>query len=252
MGQRGSKADPSTDINAGVASAVTSEASANNLQVADAINRALQLQLPGGGNSAASGYNDVAHSAFGRELLAEQEHVCSDGYYNGSDPADLCAYLEPEVLALQDASAVVQLLHDADALPLPLGQRVNAGADRAPIKWKRGDLIGSGAYGRVYLGLNEADGALIAAKQIPLSVAYDDDATTDSVVAALEKEIALMSRLRHENIVRYLGSQREEITSAPVSSSSKGNNAASAQQNQQHKEEVLTIFMEFVPGGSIA
>ena len=33
-------------------------------------------------------------------------------------------------------------------------------------KWARGDLIGKGAYGHVYLGLNLSNGKLIAIKSV--------------------------------------------------------------------------------------
>lgn len=35
-----------------------------------------------------------------------------------------------------------------------------------PIQWIRGDLIGAGAFGRVYAGLDEATGQLMAVKQV--------------------------------------------------------------------------------------
>lgn len=34
------------------------------------------------------------------------------------------------------------------------------------ISWRKGDLIGTGANGRVYLGLEEDTGAIIAVKEI--------------------------------------------------------------------------------------
>lgn len=36
----------------------------------------------------------------------------------------------------------------------------------APINWQRGELIGAGAFGRVYLGMNEDTGELMAVKQV--------------------------------------------------------------------------------------
>ena len=39
-----------------------------------------------------------------------------------------------------------------------------------PIHWKRGELLGSGAFGRVFLGLHTRTGELMAAKQIVLTV----------------------------------------------------------------------------------
>lgn len=35
-----------------------------------------------------------------------------------------------------------------------------------PIRWKKGEIIGSGAYGRVYMGMNLDNGELIAVKQV--------------------------------------------------------------------------------------
>lgn len=35
-----------------------------------------------------------------------------------------------------------------------------------PPNWSRGELIGSGAFGRVYLGLNNDSGELMAVKQV--------------------------------------------------------------------------------------
>lgn len=35
-----------------------------------------------------------------------------------------------------------------------------------PNNWSRGELIGAGAFGRVYLGLNNDNGELVAVKQV--------------------------------------------------------------------------------------
>ncbi len=35
-----------------------------------------------------------------------------------------------------------------------------------PKNWSRGELIGAGAFGRVYLGLNNENGELVAVKQV--------------------------------------------------------------------------------------
>ena len=39
---------------------------------------------------------------------------------------------------------------------------------QAPSKWTRGELVGAGAYGKVYLGLNQETGQLMAVKQVSL------------------------------------------------------------------------------------
>ena len=37
--------------------------------------------------------------------------------------------------------------------------------EAGPVNWTRGELIGAGAFGRVYLGLNNETGQLMAVKQ---------------------------------------------------------------------------------------
>lgn len=39
-----------------------------------------------------------------------------------------------------------------------------------PIRWRRGELIGCGAFGRVYMGMNLDSGELLAVKQVFLSL----------------------------------------------------------------------------------
>jgi hypothetical protein len=105
------------------------------------------------------------------------------------------------------------------------GGRERSGSRRVRQKnvgaWRRGHLIGQGAYGKVYQGFSLEDGSLIAVKQILTTM---DDETRREV----ENEISVMSRLKHECIVRYLGYQWD-------------------QPNQQ-----LFIFTEWVPGGSLS
>ena len=88
------------------------------------------------------------------------------------------------------------------------------------IDWRKGAQIGKGTFGNVFVGLNATTGERFAVKQIGLV----DGSRTE--VARLEKEILLMKRLRHKHIVRYLGTARDP--------------------------HALFIFMEYVPGGSIA
>lgn len=106
------------------------------------------------------------------------------------------------------------------------------------LKWQRGALLGSGSFGKgmsvvhvhastdiwpVYLGLNLDSGELIAVKQVEL---VGDVTMHVPELAALQHEISVMRTLNNENIVRYLGSSIEE--------------------------NVFNIFLEYVPGGSIA
>ena len=58
-------------------------------------------------------------------------------------------------------------------LPAPRESHVlRGGGDdsrNSHVSWRRGDLIGTGANGRVYLGLEEDSGAIIAVKEMAFS-----------------------------------------------------------------------------------
>jgi serine/threonine protein kinase len=94
----------------------------------------------------------------------------------------------------------------------------------ARLKWQRGALLGSGSFGRVYLGLNLLTGGFMAVKQVELL--EDQIAQHRAEVAALQNEISVLQTLKHANIVQYLGSSVEG--------------------------SCLNIFLEYVPGGSIS
>ena len=96
---------------------------------------------------------------------------------------------------------------------------INSALAEVGIRWKRGEVLGQGAFGIVYLGLNIDTGELMAVKQM----AMDEVAT--KTLSSLENEIYFLRSLRHPNIVRYIDT---EITST-----------------------ALSIFLEYVPGGSL-
>ncbi|KAF8176636.1 kinase-like domain-containing protein [Mycena galopus ATCC 62051] len=95
------------------------------------------------------------------------------------------------------------------------------------FKWVRGELIGRGTYGRVYLALNATTGDMIAVKQIeiPRTASDNNDSRKVTVVQALKLESETLKLLDHPNIVQYLGFEETPTN--------------------------LSIFMEYVPGGSI-
>ncbi|CAD7702839.1 unnamed protein product [Ostreobium quekettii] len=98
--------------------------------------------------------------------------------------------------------------------------------DRTPMRWTRGELIGAGAYGRVYLGLNQVSGRLMAVKQVQTP---NDESCRSRVaehVKALEEEVRMLKQLKSPNIVQYLGTERTGDT--------------------------VNIFLEYAAGGSVA
>lgn len=58
--------------------------------------------------------------------------------------------------------------------------------ERAPFPWRRGNVIGNGSYGAVWLGMNCLDGSLLAVKEMGLR------AQDPTVCAALAQEIATL------------------------------------------------------------
>ncbi|XP_030342165.1 mitogen-activated protein kinase kinase kinase 19 isoform X2 [Strigops habroptila] len=95
--------------------------------------------------------------------------------------------------------------------------------NKDPIMWTRGEVLGKGAYGTVYCGLT-SQGQLIAVKQVVLDTS--DQVTTEKEYQKFHEEVDLLKTLKHINIVTYLGTCLED--------------------------NILSIFMEFVPGGSIS
>uniref|UniRef100_A0A6T2A3H2 Protein kinase domain-containing protein n=1 Tax=Eutreptiella gymnastica TaxID=73025 RepID=A0A6T2A3H2_9EUGL len=77
-----------------------------------------------------------------------------------------------------------------------------------------GRILGRGAYGIVYQGLDRLSGQIVAVKELSVSKAEE-----------VEKEVQLLAGLQHQNIVSYLGSY-----------------------TQGH---VLHLVMEYVPCGSL-
>ncbi|XP_020225973.1 mitogen-activated protein kinase kinase kinase 3 [Cajanus cajan] len=89
-------------------------------------------------------------------------------------------------------------------------------------KWKKGKLLGRGTFGHVYLGFNSDSGHMCAIKEVRV---VSDDQTSKECLKQLNQEIHLLSQLSHPNIVQYYGSDLGE--------------------------EALSVYLEYVSGGSI-
>jgi hypothetical protein len=74
-------------------------------------------------------------------------------------------------------------------------------------KWIKGDLIGRGTYGHVYIALSVTTGETIAVKQVEMPRTFSDkeDQRTKGMISSLKAEIELLKDLDHPNIVLYLG-----------------------------------------------
>jgi mitogen-activated protein kinase kinase kinase len=96
--------------------------------------------------------------------------------------------------------------------------------DEGPKHWLRGARIGAGSFGTVYLGMNPITGELMAVKQIPLP-SQNKGSDIQKAMQEQQREMMLLKQLNHENIVRYYGSRTDENS--------------------------VSIFLEYVPGGSV-
>ena len=121
----------------------------------------------------------------------------------------------------QPAGAIV-------APPLSRNDATHVRPSKVPENWTKGELIGQGAFGSVYLGMDNDTGQLIAVKQVALGQRSGPQAAAKLAehIRSLEAEVQLLQDLNHPNIVRYLGTERTL--------------------------DALNIFLEYVPGGSIA
>lgn len=91
-------------------------------------------------------------------------------------------------------------------------------------RWAKVSLVGRGAFGCVYKCLNSDTGSFFVMKQVNLQLG---NTRQTKETLALEREVALLQKLRHKNIVRYYGTDRSD-------------------------ENDLCVMMEFVAGGDCA
>ena len=118
-------------------------------------------------------------------------------------------------------------LSQLETIPQDIISTPSAPTRQATFKWMKGTLIGKGTFGRVYLGMNITTGEPLAVKQVEVNkrAAGQDKDKIKEMVKALDQEIDTMQHLDHVNIVQYLGCERKEIS--------------------------ISIFLEYIPGGSI-
>ncbi|EJU00914.1 hypothetical protein DACRYDRAFT_67673 [Dacryopinax primogenitus] len=90
------------------------------------------------------------------------------------------------------------------------------------MRWQQGRLVGTGAFGSVYLGVNLDSGSLMAVKEIRFS----DVNSLSTLYKGVKDELSVMEMLSHPNIVEYYGIE-------------------------VHRDKVY-IFEEYCQGGSLA
>ncbi|TDL13628.1 Pkinase-domain-containing protein [Rickenella mellea] len=115
---------------------------------------------------------------------------------------------------------------------------------RSIFKWVRGELIGRGLFGRVYLALNATTGELIAVKQveIPRTAIDQDDSRQTSVVEALKLESETLKDLDHPNIVQYLGFEQTPDCFSIFLESVRGSVAGCLREHGKFDDQVARSF----------
>ncbi|KAJ8595314.1 kinase-like protein [Rhizopogon salebrosus TDB-379] len=108
--------------------------------------------------------------------------------------------------------------------------------DATTVKWIRGELIGKGTYGRVYLALSVVAGKsqLVVVKQVdsPQVLRDESDQRQARFVHSVERVSKLLVDLKHRHIVQYLGFEECFADSDDC-------------------PRVLNIFMEYVSGSAL-
>ncbi|XP_039172221.1 mitogen-activated protein kinase kinase kinase 1 isoform X4 [Eucalyptus grandis] len=73
-------------------------------------------------------------------------------------------------------------------------------------QWEKGQFLGSGSFGSVYEAISD-EGFFFAVKEVSL---LDQGSQGKQSLLQLELEISLLSQFKHENIVRYLGTDKDD------------------------------------------
>ena len=75
---------------------------------------------------------------------------------------------------------------------------LGGGVVTSGIRWRKGETIGRGAFGAVYLGLNDDTGALMAVKELSFSLSDKKE------IRKLSAEINLMRSGTHTPFLPWL------------------------------------------------
>ncbi|XP_044744106.1 eIF-2-alpha kinase GCN2 isoform X2 [Coccinella septempunctata] len=100
------------------------------------------------------------------------------------------------------------------------------------------DLLGEGAFGSVHKYKNKLDERFYAIKKIPLNI------RSKHTIKKIKNEVKLLSRLDHENVVRYFTSWIEEIDEDDTASSCEASSSTGQEENVKFikKPEQLSLY----------
>lgn len=118
-----------------------------------------------------------------------------------------------------------KVIEVTDKRMVSINKTKNSNGEYKEFAWIKGDMIGKGSFGAVYLGLNVTTGEMMAVKQVEVTKYNCQDEATTSMVEALRSEVSTLKDLDHLNIVQYLGFEK--------------------------KTNIYSLFLEYVAGGSV-
>lgn len=93
------------------------------------------------------------------------------------------------------------------AKPPAVSKPPASGSDRKHkrVVWRKGSLIGTGSFGKVYRGVMDPSGRMIAIKRFKL----DPSGASRAMAEVVQREVALLESLKHPHIVSFLGTERD-------------------------------------------
>ncbi|KAL0904502.1 hypothetical protein M5K25_026624 [Dendrobium thyrsiflorum] len=162
----------------------------------------------------------VAEGSQRHQHVAEAGHLLTlNPVLEHSRNTNVCSLAATHLESMQDG-----LGSPLQPFPLPpiLPNSPNSSSRPSLSSWKKGKLLGIGAFGHVYLGFDTESGQMCAIKEVPV---ISDDSHSKESLKQLKQEINLLSQLSHANIVQYYDSELVNDT--------------------------LSVYLEYVPGGSI-
>lgn len=101
----------------------------------------------------------------------------------------------------------------------------NSKGEYREFAWIKGEMIGKGSFGAVFLCLNVTTGEMMAVKQVEVPKYGSQSEAIVQTVEALRSEVSTLKNLGHLNIVQYLGFEV--------------------------KDNIYSLFLEYVAGGSV-
>ncbi|CAK9882728.1 unnamed protein product [Sphagnum jensenii] len=146
-------------------------------------------QLAQSSHGAAAGMKLRVHADWnrGRELPRVPFHLSSSSHSLSHSP-----YQSPRYFSPQESPGRSPHLS-------PLRSPSYSPVAGPPRRWRKGKELGKGSFGTVYEAWNMDDGSFFAVKVIEI----------EAIAPEIQQEVAMLSRLRHPNIVQYYGSTIE-------------------------------------------